>query len=112
MYGGRVVETGTVEEVLLNPRHPYTRGLLESIPSTAKVGQRLSAIRGVVPNPFRMPAGCKFAPRCNYAWDACTSRGADVDRPGDRRASRCWLHDARFAARLAATTLRRPLAPQ
>ena len=72
MYGGRVVETGTVEEVLLDPRHPYTRGLLESIPSTAKLGQRLSAIRGVVPNPFRMPVGCKFAPRCNYAWDTCT----------------------------------------
>src|SRR6059036_3622380 len=55
MYAGRVVETGTVEEVLLSPRHPYTRGLLESIPSQGKKGQRLSAIKGVVPNPFRMP---------------------------------------------------------
>src|SRR5436190_409429 len=71
MYAGRVVETGTVEQVLLDPRMPYTRGLLESIPSEAKRGQRLSAIRGTVPNPFRMPPGCKFEPRCPYAWDTC-----------------------------------------
>ena len=101
MYGGRVVETGTVEEVLLNPRHPYTRGLLDSIPSTAKLGQRLSAIRGVVPNPFRMPAGCKFAPRCNYAWDTCNETEPDLIALGPERASRCWLHDERFKARLA-----------
>jgi peptide/nickel transport system ATP-binding protein len=101
MYGGRVVETGTVEEVLLQPRHPYTRGLLESIPSTAKVGQRLSAIRGVVPNPFRMPEGCKFAPRCNFAWETCRETEPDLIELGRDRASRCWLHDPRFAARLA-----------
>ena len=70
MYAGRVVETGTVEEVLLHPRHPYSRGLLESIPSQGKRGQKLSAIRGIVPNPFRMPEGCKFQPRCPYAWDS------------------------------------------
>ncbi len=112
MYGGRVVETGTVEEVLLNPRHPYTRGLLDSIPSTAKVGQRLSAIRGVVPNPFRMPAGCKFAPRCNYAWDACSESEPTLIALGPERASRCWLHDERFAERLAAYNAPTPVLPQ
>jgi len=101
MYAGRVVETGTVEEVLLSPRHPYTRGLLESIPSQGKKGQRLSAIKGVVPNPFRMPKGCKFEPRCPYAWQA----GADEEPPlfdlGPDRMSRCWLYDPRYADHLA-----------
>ena len=101
MYAGRVVETGTVEEVLLHPRHPYTRGLLESIPSMAKVGQRLSAIRGVVPNPFRMPQGCKFNPRCNFAWETCQESEPDLIQLGVERAARCWLHDPQFAARLA-----------
>ena len=101
MYGGRVVETGTVEEVLLNPRHPYTRGLLDSIPSTAKIGQRLTAIRGVVPNPLRMPEGCKFAPRCNYGWDTCNESEPELITLGPERSSRCWLHDPRFRARLA-----------
>ena len=109
MYGGRVVETGTVEEVLLNPRHPYTRGLLESIPSTAKVGQRLSAIRGVVPNPFRMPAGLQVRAALQLRVGHVQRVGADVDRPGPR--SRVALLAARRALRRASgapTTLRRP----
>jgi oligopeptide/dipeptide ABC transporter ATP-binding protein len=71
MYAGRIVETGTADEVLLSPKHPYTQGLLNSIPSEQKRGRQLSAIKGVVPNPFRMPPGCKFQPRCPYAWDRC-----------------------------------------
>ena len=59
MYAGKIVETGTAEDVLLDPKHPYTQGLLTSIPSTVhKRGQRLNVIKGVVPNPFRMPPGC------------------------------------------------------
>jgi len=101
MYAGRVVETGTVDEVLLSPRHPYTRGLLESIPSQGKKGQRLSAIRGVVPNPFRMPQGCKFEPRCPYAWQTCADEEPPLIELGSDRTARCWLHDRRFADRLA-----------
>jgi peptide/nickel transport system ATP-binding protein len=101
MYAGRVVETGTVEEVLLNPAMPYTRGLLESIPSQGKKGQRLSAIKGVVPNPFRMPKGCKFEPRCPYSWEA----GAEEEPPlfdlAPDRTARCWLYDERYADHLA-----------
>ncbi len=70
MYAGRVVEHGTVEEVLLQPRHPYTEGLLASMPSQSMRGQRLNVIRGSVPNPFNMPTGCNFAPRCPYRFDA------------------------------------------
>jgi oligopeptide/dipeptide ABC transporter ATP-binding protein len=101
MYAGRVVETGTVDEVLLEPKHPYSRGLLESIPSQGKKGQRLSAIKGVVPNPFRMPKGCKFEPRCPYSWEA----GADDEPPlielGPERSVRCWLYDRRYVEHLA-----------
>jgi oligopeptide/dipeptide ABC transporter ATP-binding protein len=100
MYAGRVVETGTVEEVLLNPRMPYTRGLLESIPSQGKRGQRLSAIKGTVPNPFRMPPGCKFQPRCPFAWEACETE-PELIQLGEDRTSRCWLNDPRYRARLA-----------
>jgi peptide/nickel transport system ATP-binding protein len=100
MYAGRVVETGTVEEVLLHPRMPYTRGLLESIPSQAKRGQRLSAIKGTVPNPFRMPPGCKFEPRCPFAWETCQESEPELIQIGTDRTARCWLNDPRFRSRL------------
>jgi oligopeptide transport system ATP-binding protein len=100
MYAGRVVETGTVEEVLLHPKMPYTRGLLESIPSQAKRGQRLSAIKGSVPNPFRMPNGCKFEPRCPYAWETCSESEPGLIQLGVDRTARCWLDDPRFHDRL------------
>jgi oligopeptide/dipeptide ABC transporter ATP-binding protein len=102
MYAGRVVETGTVQEVLLQPRHPYTRGLLGSIPSQGKRGTPLTVIRGVVPNPFRMPPGCKFQPRCPYQWDDCARAEPDLIPLGPGRAARCLLHDPRHATRLAA----------
>jgi oligopeptide/dipeptide ABC transporter ATP-binding protein len=101
MYAGRVVETGSVEDVLLHPKMPYTRGLLESIPSQAKRGQRLSAIKGTVPNPFRMPPGCKFEPRCPYAWETCVESEPGLIQLGTDRTARCWLHDPRFQPRLA-----------
>ncbi len=100
MYAGRVVETGTVEEVLLHPRMPYTRGLLESIPSQGKRGQRLSAIKGTVPNPFRMPPGCKFQPRCPYAWETCVEEEPALIQIGEERTARCWLNDPRYRSRL------------
>jgi oligopeptide/dipeptide ABC transporter ATP-binding protein len=102
MYAGRVVETGTVDEVLLRPRHPYTRGLLASIPSQGKRGKPLSVIKGVVPNPFRMPPGCKFQPRCPYQWSECGRAEPPLIPLGDTRSARCILHDPRNAARLAA----------
>ena len=92
MYAGRIVETGTVEEVLLSPKHPYTQGLLNSIPSERKRGRELTTIEGVVPNPFRMPSGCKFQPRCPYQWDRCLEEPELVQVGGRDRFSRCWLH--------------------
>ena len=74
MYGGRVVEQGTVEEVLLAPRHPYTRALLASMPRIDEVGNEpLQAIGGQPPNPRRLPPGCAFHPRCAQADAACSA---------------------------------------
>ena len=92
MYAGKIVETGTVSETLLAPKHPYTEGLITSIPSRVEKGQRLNVIRGTVPNPFRMPKGCRFEPRCPYAFEPCKPFEPELEAiEGDRRV-RCWLH--------------------
>ena len=101
MYAGRVVETGTVEEVLLHPRHPYTKGLLESIPSRGTKGKPLAVIKGVVPNPLRMPPGCKFQPRCPYAFGQCAEE-PELIHINEGRTTRCWLQDPANAGRLDA----------
>jgi oligopeptide/dipeptide ABC transporter ATP-binding protein len=99
MYAGRIVETGTVEEVLLNPKMPYTQGLLNSIPGEGKRGKALSAIEGVVPNPFRMPPGCKFQPRCPFHWDRCLTEPELLTVGGPDRRARCWLQAPEETAR-------------
>jgi peptide/nickel transport system ATP-binding protein len=90
MYAGRVVEHGTVKDVLLQPRHPYTEGLLASIPSKGMRGTRLNVIKGAVPNPFNMPSGCNFAPRCPYHFEPCTEHDPRI-RDGDELPVACWL---------------------
>ena len=91
MYGGRVMEQGSVAQVTADPKHPYTRGLLASIPTRAKRGARLDAIGGAVPNPLRMPPGCPFQPRCAHAMAACTVDPGLRDLGNDRRVA-CWLY--------------------
>jgi peptide/nickel transport system ATP-binding protein len=71
MYAGRIVETGSVADVLDGPRHPYTRGLLDSVPDVAERGARLSQIDGMAPRLDSRPAGCAFAPRCQRASERC-----------------------------------------
>jgi oligopeptide/dipeptide ABC transporter ATP-binding protein len=103
MYAGQVVEQGKVDEVLINPRAPYTMGLLESIPSVEKRGGRLSAIKGTVPNPFNMPPACRFQPRCPYAWDLCAEKSPDLYPAGNAgQLARCHLHTPAGANRLSA----------
>ncbi len=72
MYAGRVVEEGPTAEVLRAPRHPYTRGLLDSLPSIAEPGQELRQIPGAMPSLIALPPGCAFASRCTYADAGCT----------------------------------------
>ncbi|WP_354642173.1 ABC transporter ATP-binding protein [Kitasatospora camelliae] len=71
MYAGRIVETSPVHELYKRPAHPYTRGLLDSIPRLDQKGQELYAIKGLPPNLLRIPSGCAFNPRCPRAQDVC-----------------------------------------
>jgi peptide/nickel transport system ATP-binding protein len=71
MYAGKIVEYAGVKEIFAGPLHPYTQGLLKSIPKLTESKKRLAVIPGVVPNPLEFPGGCKFHPRCALAIDAC-----------------------------------------
>jgi peptide/nickel transport system ATP-binding protein len=73
MYAGRIVEFGSVEEVIDRPLHPYTAGLMASVPSRNRRGERLRQIPGMTPSPLRMPTGCAFRPRCPRADEACAT---------------------------------------
>jgi oligopeptide/dipeptide ABC transporter ATP-binding protein len=93
MYAGQVVEQGTVDEVLLEPRDPYTMGLIESIPTVEKRGGRLSVISGVVPSPFNLPPACRFEPRCPYSWELCRRVAPELYKAGGPgQLARCHLH--------------------
>jgi len=90
MYAGQIVEEGTREELLARPRHPYTQGLLRSIPRPEARGSRLEEIKGVVPRPGQWPAACRFHPRCPHAFDRCRR-----ETPGRTRVSPtqgAWCH--------------------
>lgn len=82
LYLGRIVEYGPVSDVLRAPLHPYTRGLLDSLPALAAPGQKLMQIPGSTPSPLNVPPGCPFAPRCSHADDLCRSEPPPV---GDER---------------------------
>jgi peptide/nickel transport system ATP-binding protein/oligopeptide transport system ATP-binding protein len=93
MYAGQIVEQGSVEQVLIEPRAPYTMGLIESIPTVEKRGGRLSVISGVVPSPFNLPPACRFEPRCPYRWETCRKVGPDLYSAGpDGQRARCHLY--------------------
>ena len=93
MYGGRAVEESDVVSIFTNPKHPYTQGLLESIPKIGDRVERLSSIPGNVPIPAHMPMGCKFAPRCPHAMDVCWDKEPSFDKLTDNHSVRCWLHE-------------------
>ena len=87
VYGGAVVESGTVQEVYANPAHPYTRGLFDSIPKLDDDSVELKPIEGEPPNPARMPEGCAFHPRCRYCKDICRREKPPVK--GENHQVRC-----------------------
>jgi len=89
MYAGRIVETGAAAEVIGRPLHPYTQGLIDSIPSRRTHGTRLRQIPGMTPSLLRLPQGCAFRPRCPRGGDDCLQSPQVVERaPG--RTLRCW----------------------
>jgi oligopeptide/dipeptide ABC transporter ATP-binding protein len=91
MYAGRVVERGPVADVFASPQHPYTEALLSSIPLLGmRYSQPLKAIRGMVPSPLEWPAGCRFAPRCDYTFDRCIGEDPPL-MTVEQQESACWL---------------------
>jgi len=89
MYAGRVVESGPTKDVLREPRHPYTRGLLEAVPRLRGSKGRLKGIPGSVPNPARMPSGCRFHGRCPHRRPRCEAEEPGVEEAGGGRTVRC-----------------------
>ncbi|MEQ8332877.1 ABC transporter ATP-binding protein [Nisaea sp.] len=85
MYAGRVVESGTVDEVLDSPRHPYTAGLIGSVPSRNAHGQRLQQIPGMTPSLLNLPAGCAFKTRCSYSTPVCDAAPVLSEVAGGRQ---------------------------
>jgi len=104
MYAGQVVETGTVDAVFREPHHPYTLGLLRSVPDFELVREHLSAIPGSPPDLAAPPSGCRFHPRCFLAQEDCAVTAVQLFRLGGGRAARCLYHE-----RCAAEARREPV---
>lgn len=98
MYCGQVVEEASVDDLFNEPLHPYTQGLIASIPSIEGNIEKLNSIPGNVPTPDNLPVGCRFAPRCPKAFDRCFSEQPDLTLKSAHRSVRCFLYDDEEAA--------------
>ncbi|EYE87826.1 peptide ABC transporter ATP-binding protein [Fervidicella metallireducens AeB] len=93
MYGGMIVETGSTKDIFYNPKHPYTWGLLKSIPNpNEEERERLIPIDGQPPDLIKPPVGCPFAPRCEYAMKICMTENLPVFEVGENHKAACWLN--------------------
>lgn len=92
MYAGKIVEYADGDQLFNNPLHPYSFGLLESIPRIETRRNRLNVIPGLVPNPINLPPGCKFGDRCSYVWEKCLSQEPNLIDLGDGHLVRCWKY--------------------
>jgi oligopeptide transport system ATP-binding protein len=90
MYGGQIVEEAPVKDLYANPQHPYTEGLLGSLPRLDQKGQDLINIKGTPPNLYEYPTFCSFAPRCPYVMDKCWEENPPLFDVGVGRRTRCW----------------------
>ncbi|MEN5180402.1 ABC transporter ATP-binding protein [Comamonas testosteroni] len=102
MYAGRIAEIGPVHEVINHPAHPYTRGLMASIPDMEADRERLNQIDGAMPRLNAIPKGCAFNPRCTKVFDRCMEQRPDLMAAGATQAA-CWLHAADNRSGVAAT---------
>ncbi|MBN1690239.1 MAG: ABC transporter ATP-binding protein [Dehalococcoidia bacterium] len=93
VYGGRVMETGTVEDILKNPSHPYTRGLISCLPDISTDARRLPSIPGSTPNPLELPDGCPFNPRCHSVMEICHSSVPAISYISDVHSVACHLYN-------------------
>ncbi|MGZ8868237.1 MAG: ABC transporter ATP-binding protein, partial [Thermoanaerobaculia bacterium] len=94
MYAGRIVEEGPMRQIFESAKHPYTQGLLNSIPGGAP-GQRLRAIEGSIPNLAKLPPGCAFGPRCPHRFDMCSTAPPPPYEAGPGQHARCYLYEPR-----------------
>lgn len=93
MYAGKIMEEAPVRELFKNPMHPYTYGLMNSIPKMTESKEHLYTIRGLVPNLLHLPQGCRFCPRCDKAMKICTMYQPDMYETGDGHKVRCFLYN-------------------
>jgi oligopeptide/dipeptide ABC transporter ATP-binding protein len=95
MYAGHVVETATTLDIFARPVHPYTRGLLASLPGEHGARERLATIEGMVPSPLDFPSGCRFRTRCAFATDVCATPPPRVEVGPEHAA---WCHHPQHGA--------------
>ncbi|MYL56488.1 ATP-binding cassette domain-containing protein [Virgibacillus halodenitrificans] len=95
MYGGKMIETGNVDELFFSPKHPYTWGLLSSIPKMESTKERLIAIEGSPPNLSNPPRGCPFAPRCPHVMRICVEHMPEAFKTSESQETACWILDER-----------------
>ncbi|MBM7570365.1 ABC transporter ATP-binding protein [Aquibacillus albus] len=96
MYAGKVVEYSDVKSLFNNPQHPYTKGLIESIPKLTEETEELPIIPGSVPNPDNMPRGCRFATRCPHAQPTCFNEVPPLIETESNHKASCWMFDQRW----------------
>jgi oligopeptide/dipeptide ABC transporter ATP-binding protein len=98
MYAGQIIEQASVTNLFEQPLHPYTQGLINSIPVLGEVKDRLEVIEGTVPNLIGLPPGCRFAPRCRVRWERgdelaiCSELIPDLELAKPDHTVRCWLY--------------------
>ncbi|WP_409294583.1 ABC transporter ATP-binding protein [Peribacillus sp. SCS-26] len=93
MYAGEIIEEGPVEEIFTEPKHPYTKGLLSSVPNVDDPDFSLNPIPGSLPSLNEQISGCRFHPRCPYAMEKCKVQPPDVTQGSNGHSVRCWLHE-------------------
>ncbi|MGY4690592.1 ABC transporter ATP-binding protein [Salibacterium sp. K-3] len=96
MYAGKIVEYADVQTLFKSPKHPYTVGLMQSLPRHDMDQDELNVIEGNVPKPDEMPEGCRFAPRCPFASDICTKELPDLMETEDGNQVRCWIYSEKW----------------
>ena len=106
MYAGQVVEEAPTGALFATPAHPYTQGLMAAVPRTDRPAARLAAIPGQVPPATAWPSGCRFHPRCPFAWEKCRTEMPPLLPAGESRTARCWLLEDEAHRRTDAPTHR------
>jgi len=92
IYAGKIVEQSDVTALFKNPQHPYTKGLLASIPRLNQKQEKMHVIHGAVPNPYHIPQGCRFHPRCEYKQGICFREQPPIIQTAENQQVACWLY--------------------